>query len=350
MTDARLVDTNIAGHFSLATPRQVRALLPASKACLDTVARGRRDIRDILDGRDDRLFLVVGPCSIHDPRAAFEYAQRLRELAGKVEGRFLLAMRVYFEKPRTTVGWKGLINDPRMNDSFHIEEGLKAARRLLLRVTRLGLPTATEALDPLSPQYLSELICWNAIGARTIESQTHRELASGLSTPVGFKNGTDGNIQVAVDAMRSALAPHSFLGVDPDGRVAVYRTRGNKDCHVVLRGGKEPNYGRGSVTRCAELLKKHGLRPKVMIDCSHGNSGKDFRRQPAVLRDCLAQARAGGSPIMGLMLESNLREGRQDIPKDLKSPSRLRYGVSVTDACLGWDDTERLILGAAAAR
>ncbi len=213
----RLVDTNIAGHQSLPTPRQVVKLLPASKACLDTVARGRRAIRDILDGKDDRLFLVVGPCSIHDPRAAYEYAERLRELAEKVKDRFALVMRVYFEKPRTTVGWKGLINDPRMDGSFHIEEGLKAARSLLLRVTKLGLPAATEALDPVSPQYLSELVSWHAIGARTTESQTHRELASGLSTPVGFKNGTDGDVQVALDAIRSAAAPHRFIGVDPEG-------------------------------------------------------------------------------------------------------------------------------------
>ncbi|MFI5360820.1 MAG: 3-deoxy-7-phosphoheptulonate synthase [Elusimicrobiota bacterium] len=346
----RLVDTNIAGHYSLPTPRQVRKLLPASKACLDSVALGRRAIRAVLNGDDDRLFAVVGPCSIHDPRAAFEYAERLRELAEKVSNRFVLVMRVYFEKPRTTVGWKGLINDPRMDGSFHIEEGLKAARSLLLRVAKLGLPAATEALDPVSPQYLSELVSWHAIGARTTESQTHRELASGLSTPVGFKNGTDGDVQPAVDAIRSAAAPHRFIGVNPDGRVAVYRTKGNPDCHVVLRGGREANYDRASVLYASEKLKMAGLNRRLMVDCSHGNSAKDHRRQPAVFAACLEQVRSGASPICGLMIESNLHEGRQDIPEDLKDHGRLRYGVSVTDACLGWDDTKRLILDAARAR
>ena len=342
----RLVDTNIAGHDPLPTPRQVAHILPASKACLDAVARGRRAIRAILNGEDDRPFLIVGPCSIHDPRAAFEYAERLRELAEKVENRFVLVMRVYFEKPRTTVGWKGLINDPRMDGSFHIEEGLKAARSLLLRVAKLGLPAATEALDPVSPQYLSELVSWHAIGARTTESQTHRELASGLSTPVGFKNGTDGDVQVALDAIRSAAAPHHFIGVDPEGKVSVYRTKGNPDCHVVLRGGRETNYDRASVLYASEKLKIAGLNRRLMVDCSHGNSEKDHRRQPGVFAACLEQIRGGASPISGLMIESNLREGRQEIPQDR---SRLRYGVSVTDACLGWDETKRLILDAARA-
>jgi 3-deoxy-7-phosphoheptulonate synthase len=344
---AKLVDTNISGHHSLPAPRQVRKLLPASGRCLETVARGRREIRAILDGKDERLFVVVGPCSIHDPRAAFEYAERLRELAEKVKDRFVLVMRVYFEKPRTTVGWKGLINDPRMDGTFHIEDGLKAARKLLLRVSKLGLPAATEALDPVSPQYLADLISWHAIGARTTESQTHRELASGLSSPVGFKNGTEGDIQVALDAIKSAAAPHHFLGVDPDGRVSVYRTRGNKNCHVVLRGGREPNFDRASVLACADKLKKADLNPRLMVDCSHGNSSKDHRRQPGVFDACLDQVRAGGSAIAGLMLESNLFAGRQDLPKDLKSPASLSYGVSITDACLGWDETEKLILGAA---
>jgi 3-deoxy-7-phosphoheptulonate synthase len=343
----RLVDANITGHHALPTPHQVRALLPASRACLDTVARGRDAIRAILRGEDARAFVVVGPCSIHDTRAALDYARRLKALSAAVADRFLLVMRVYFEKPRTTVGWKGLINDPLMDGSHDIEAGLKAARRLLRDVARLGLPTATEALDPVSPQYLSDLVSWHAIGARTTESQTHRELASGLSTPVGFKNGTDGDIQVALDAIRSASAPHRFLGVDPRGRVSVYNTRGNKDCHVVLRGGRGTNYDRASVLSTAEKLESAGLVRRLMVDCSHGNSEKDFRRQPAVFGACLEQIRAGGSPIAGLMLESNLSEGRQDVPKGLKSLSELRYGVSVTDACLGWEDTERLILDAA---
>ena len=349
-TPARIVDTNIAGHYSLPAPKQVQKLQPAAKASLDAVARGRREIREILRGNDDRLFLVVGPCSIHDPLAAYEYAERLRELAEKVKDRFVLVMRVYFEKPRTTVGWKGLINDPRMNGSFHIEEGLKAARSLLLRVTKLGLPAATEALDPVSPQYLSELVSWHAIGARTTESQTHRELASGLSTPVGFKNGTDGDVQVALDAIRSAAAPHHFIGVNPEGQVSIYRTKGNPDCHVVLRGGREPNYDRASVIYAGEKLKLAGLNRRLMVDCSHGNSEKDHRRQPRVFEACLEQVREGASPIVGLMVESNLHEGRQDIPKDLKDHSHLKYGVSVTDACLGWDETKRLILEAARAR
>ncbi len=338
-----LVDTNIAGHILLPSPQKLQAALPLSQKSRDTVAGGRRAIRAILDGKDDRLFLVVGPCSIHDPRAALEYAERLRALAEQVKDRFLIAMRVYFEKPRTTVGWKGLINDPAMNDSFHVERGLKTARKLLKDITAMGLPTATEALDPIMPQYLSELVCWHAIGARTIESQTHREMASGLSTPIGFKNGTDGNVQVAIDAMRSALSRHHFLGMDPQGRVAVYKTRGNPYSHVVLRGGKSPNYGASDIAACRKLLEKAGLRRKVMVDCSHGNSSKDPLRQPAVFADCLRQAKKTGS-IIGMMVESNLYEGRQDIPKGLKDPKRLRYGVSVTDGCLGWDDTAKMIL------
>ncbi len=344
----RLVDANITGHHALPAPSQVRAGIPASRACLDAVARGRDQVRAILNGKDKRLFVVVGPCSIHDPEAALEYAQRLAALSAKVAERFVLVMRVYFEKPRTTVGWKGLINDPRLDGSHDIESGLKAARRLLRDVTRLGLSTATEALDPVTPQYLSDLVSWHAIGARTTESQIHRELASGLSTPVGFKNGTDGGVQVALDAIRAAAAPHRFLGVDPAGRVSIYGTRGNKDGHLVLRGGRGGNYDRASVLDAAEKLKLAGLNHRLMVDCSHGNSEKDFRRQPAVFDACLEQVRAGGSPIVGLMLESNLSEGRQDIPPGLKSLNELRRGVSVTDACLGWDDTERLLLRAAA--
>ncbi|MBI5202707.1 MAG: 3-deoxy-7-phosphoheptulonate synthase [Elusimicrobia bacterium] len=343
MKRPKLVNTNIAGHALLPTPRHIRELLPPSEKSLDTVAKGRRAIEDILDGKDGRLLLVVGPCSIHDPKAAFEYARKLKVLADKVSDRFLVAMRVYFEKPRTTIGWKGLINDPGMDDSFRIEKGIKLARSLLLKVTELGLPTASEALDPVTPQYLAELVCWHAIGARTIESQTHRELASGLSSPVGFKNGTDGNVQVAIDAMKSALRPHHFLGVDPDGRISVFRTRGNRYGHVVLRGGKAPNYDRASVERCARALEDANLPRKIMIDCSHGNSQKDPKRQPAVFAEGMSQVGRGGSSIMGFMIESHLAEGSQPIPKD---PRALRYGVSITDKCLGWEDTERMILSA----
>ena len=343
MTRPRLVNTHIAGHTLLPAPRDVREALPADAATLATVAEGRKRIREILDGKDRRLLLVVGPCSVHDPDAALEYAGRLRELAARVEDRFVIAMRVYFEKPRTTVGWKGLINDPYMDDSFHIEHGIKIARELLLKITRLGLYAASEALDPITPQYLSELVSWHAIGARTIESQTHRELASGLSSPVGFKNGTDGNVQVAIDAMRSALRPHHFLGVDARGRISVFRTRGNPDGHIVLRGGRQPNYDPASIRRCMDALKEAGLPRRVMVDCSHGNSRKDPKRQPVVFRSCLEQRRLGNRAIIGMMLESNLKEGSQPIPKELR---KLVRGVSVTDACLGWDDTERLILDA----
>jgi 3-deoxy-7-phosphoheptulonate synthase len=338
----KLVNTNIAGHELLPTPKEIQELLPASPESLSVVAEGRHVIENILDGKDERMFLVIGPCSIHDPEAAVVYAERLRELAERVKDRFVLVMRVYFEKPRTTIGWKGLINDPDMNDSFHIEKGLKLARKLLLKVTELGLPTATEALDPITPQYLSDLVAWHAIGARTIESQTHREMASGLSTPIGFKNGTDGNVQLAIDAMKSALTSHRFLGVDPQGRISKYQTKGNRYSHVVLRGGKAPNFDAKSVADCAKALEKAGLRRKIMVDCSHGNSNKDHTRQPHVFSSVLEQARASGSDLVGMMIESNLHEGNQPIPADLKD---LKFGVSVTDKCLSWEATEKMILG-----
>jgi 3-deoxy-7-phosphoheptulonate synthase len=338
---SKLVNVNIAGHYLLPTPRQLQDRLPAPERSLRTVEDSRRVIREILDGRDHRLLVVVGPCSIHDPKAALEYARRLKTLADRVADRLYVVMRVYFEKPRTTIGWKGLINDPDMDDSFQVEKGLTLARKLLIGVTKLGLPTATEALDPITPQYISELVSWYAIGARTIESQTHREMASGLSTPIGFKNGTDGNVQVAIDAMRSALTPHHFLGMDADGRVSVYKTAGNPYSHVVLRGGRRPNYDARSVNACATALRKAGLRAKVVVDCSHGNSNKDHARQPLVFSEVLRQVRRGGSPIAGVMLESNLFEGNQPL-----DGGALRYGVSVTDKCLGWTETERLLLSA----
>jgi len=337
----KLVNLNIGGHYLLPTPQSVQRLLKAPAESLEAVARGRQAIRDILDGRDDRLVIVVGPCSIHDPKAAMEYARRLKKLADRVSDRFLIVMRVYFEKPRTTIGWKGLINDPLMNDSFHVEKGIKLARKLLIDITKLGLPTATEALDPITPQYISELVSWYAIGARTIESQTHREMASGLSTPIGFKNGTDGNVQVAIDAMRSSLSSHHFLGMDPQGRASVYKTTGNSYSHVVLRGGKKPNYDSKTVEACAGALSRAGLRSKIMIDCSHGNSNKDHKRQPIVFAEILRQISRGGSPIIGAMIESNLKEGNQ--PLDV---GHLKYGVSVTDKCLGWEDTEAMLLAA----
>jgi 3-deoxy-7-phosphoheptulonate synthase len=338
----KLINTNVAGYYLLPPPTEIQRLLPVSEKSLNTVLQGREIIRNILDGKDPRLFVVMGPCSIHDSKAAFDYAAKLKNLADRVKDRLVLVMRVYFEKPRTTVGWKGLINDPYMDDSFKVEEGIKLARKILLEITEMGLPTATEALDPITPQYLAELICWSAIGARTTESQTHREMASGLSTPVGFKNGTDGNIQVAINAMKSALSSHNFLGIDADGRISVFKTRGNAYSHVVLRGGNsKPNYDPESVKRCEEALAKEGLRKKIMIDCSHGNSNKDHRRQPVVFESVIEQVLNGNESIVGMMVESNLFEGSQPIPHDL---SELQYGISVTDKCIDWKATEEMIL------
>jgi len=342
MIDANhLTNLNVDGHIPLITPGKIRTEIPASDAAYETVAHGRKTVENILDGLDDRLFIVVGPCSIHDLDAAMDYAKRLKDLSDRVAEHFLLIMRVYFEKPRTTVGWKGLINDPDMDDSFHLEKGLKIARKLLIDLAEMGLPTATEALDPIIPQYLSDLISWTAIGARTTESQTHREMASGLSTPVGFKNGTDGNIQVALNAMRSSLSPHHFLGVDSEGRISVYRTKGNNYSHVVLRGGKEPNCDPESIAQCQRELAAAGLREKIIVDCSHGNSQKNHENQPKVFHQVLDQVIAGNGSICGMMLESNIHEGNQEIPQDL---SQLKYGVSVTDKCINWETTEDLFL------
>jgi 3-deoxy-7-phosphoheptulonate synthase len=340
----QLININIKGSYSIPTPDEIQRMFPASDKSLKTVQKGREVIRNILDDKDDRHFIVVGPCSIHDVKAAMEYAEQLKKFSDKVKDKFFLIMRVYFEKPRTTIGWKGLINDPFMDDSFKIEEGLKLARQLLLEITAMGLPTATEALDPITPQYLGELMSWSAIGARTTESQTHREMSSGLSTPVGFKNGTDGNIQVAINAMKSALTSHHFLGIDSKGKIAVFMTRGNPYSHVVLRGADSgPNYDSASITHCIKALEKEGLRKKIMIDCSHGNSNKDFRNQPKVFQAVLEQVLSGNKAICGMMVESNLSEGNQKIPPDL---AQLQYGVSVTDQCLGWETTEKMILEA----
>ncbi len=344
MAEQNLVNVNVAGYELLPTPKQIQSQFPVSERSRETVAQGRQIVRDILDGKDARLFVVIGPCSIHDTKAALEYAEKLKALSEKVRDKFLLVMRVYFEKPRTTVGWKGLINDPHMDDSFRLEEGLKIARKLLVQLTEMGLPTATEALDPIVPQYISDLISWSAIGARTTESQTHREMASGLSMPVGFKNGTDGNIQVAINAMKSALAPHSFLGIDPEGRISVFQTKGNPYSHVVLRGGdSQPNFDAASIAQCQKELEKAGLRQKIMVDCSHGNSNKDHNRQPGVFASVIDQVKAGNHSIVSMMIESNLLAGNQSIPKNL---SELKYGVSVTDKCIDWPTTERMILDA----
>lgn len=338
MSAERLDNININSQELLLTPQAIKDRLPLSEAAAATVSEGRRALQRILDRQDPRLFVVVGPCSIHDPDAALDYARRLHRLADEVSDSLLLVMRVYFEKPRTTTGWKGLINDPYLDDSFRIEEGLQKARTLLLAIAELGLPTATEALDPISPQYLSDLISWYAIGARTTESQTHREMASGLSAPVGFKNGTDGSLDVAINAMLSVSRPHSFLGIDQQGRCAITRTSGNRYGHVVLRGGGgKPNYDSVTVALCEQQLAAKRLPANIVIDCSHGNSNKDPALQPLVLRDCMHQIMDGNQSIVGAMLESNLGWGNQSIPADL---SQLKYGVSVTDACIDWPTTE----------
>jgi len=341
MTDTRVDDLNIDSITPLITPEALKAKLPITEAAAASVMEGRQTIKNILDGKDKRLFIVVGPCSIHDPAAALEYGRRLKQLAEEVKDSLYLVMRVYFEKPRTTVGWKGLINDPHMDDSFDIEEGLHIGRKLLLDLAEMGLPLATEALDPNSPQYMQDLISWSAIGARTTESQTHREMSSGLSCAVGFKNGTDGGLDVAVNAMKSVSHPHSFLGMNGDGQVSVVRTRGNRYGHVVLRGGDgKPNYDSVSVKLCEQALEKAGQKANIMIDCSHANSNKDPALQPLVAENAANQILEGNASIVGLMIESNLEWGNQSIPEDL---SQLRYGVSVTDACIDWKTTENCL-------
>jgi 3-deoxy-7-phosphoheptulonate synthase len=325
----------------LITPRELKAALPMTEASNQTVVAGRDAISAILRQTDPRLLVVLGPCSIHDPKGALEYAGKLNALRQQVEDQFCLVMRVYFEKPRTTVGWKGLIYDPHLDGSDDIQTGLRQARELLLQITGLGLPAATEFLDPVVPQYIADLVSWAAIGARTTESQTHRQMASGLSMPVGFKNGTDGSLQIAIDAMQSAMRPHSFLGIDQDGYTSIVRTTGNPDGHVVLRGGRlQTNYDAESIREAAGSLHKAGLPPVLMVDCSHANSLKQHAKQEEVWRSLIEQRLAGSKPITGVMIESNLSEGSQSIPKNL---AELRYGVSVTDACVGWDVTERLL-------
>ncbi|MFV0456141.1 MAG: 3-deoxy-7-phosphoheptulonate synthase [Pseudomonas sp.] len=342
MADLPIDDLNVASNDTLITPEQLKHELPLTASALQTVSHGRQVVRDILDGKDHRLFIVIGPCSIHDLKAAREYAERLKVLAEKVSDSLFLVMRVYFEKPRTTVGWKGLINDPFMDDSFKIQDGLHIGRKLLLELAEMGLPTATEALDPISPQYLQDLISWSAIGARTTESQTHREMASGLSSAVGFKNGTDGSLTVAINALQSVSSPHRFLGINQAGGVSIVTTKGNSYGHVVLRGGNgKPNYDSVSVALCEQELGKASIRPNIMVDCSHANSNKDPALQPLVMENVANQIVEGNQSIIGLMVESHLGWGNQSIPKDR---SELRYGISVTDACIDWDTTEKAVL------
>ncbi|HEY0749408.1 MAG TPA: 3-deoxy-7-phosphoheptulonate synthase [Steroidobacteraceae bacterium] len=337
----QLQNVNVISSDLLATPEEVKNRLPITQKAADTVLRSREAVRAILERRDRRLLVVVGPCSIHDVTAAREYAGRLKQLAAEVGSTLLLIMRVYFEKPRTTVGWKGLINDPDLDDSFHIEKGILLARELLLHIAELGLPAGTEALDPIMPQYLSELITWTAIGARTTESQTHREMASGLSTPVGFKNGTDGALAASINALQSVRRPHHFLGITQQGQSAVFRTRGNQHAHIVLRGGGgRVNYDAVSIAVAERELTAAGLPPTIVVDCSHGNSNKDAELQPLVAENCVTQIVDGNRSIVGLMLESHLQAGSQSIPKDL---SKLVYGMSITDPCIDWASTEKLL-------
>jgi 3-deoxy-7-phosphoheptulonate synthase len=342
MTDTQVENLNIASQQTLITPGELKAKLPLSDAARETVAKGRQAVQDILDRKDHRIFLVIGPCSIHDLKAAKEYAERLKVLADKVSDTLVLVLRVYFEKPRTTVGWKGLINDPYINDTFKIEDGLHIARQLLLDVAELGLPAATEALDPITPQYMQDLITWSAIGARTTESQTHREMSSGLSSPVGFKNGTDGSLEVAVNAMLSVQHPHRFLGLDNDGRVALTTTKGNQYGHVVLRGGGgKPNYDSVSIALAEQELVKAKVSTNIMVDCSHANSNKDPSLQTLVMDNASNQILEGNESIIGLMVESHLHFGNQKITANLDN---LEYGVSITDGCISWETTEEAVL------
>ena len=340
----KLFNAHIASSRVLLTPSDIKSKLPLTDSTKKTILKFREEVENIVTGQDDRKFLVVGSCPIHDVQAAEEYARKLKKLSERVKDKLLLIMRVYFEKPRTTVGWKGLINDPDMDDSFHIEKGLLIARSLLIKIAELGLPTATEALDPIIPQYIGELISWSAIGARTTESQTHREMASGLSMPVGFKNGTDGSIQVALDALQSAIKPHNFLGIDHMGQVSIFETTGNPYSHIILRGGGgKPNFDAMSVKIAEEKFKEVNLPARIVIDCSHGNCNKDHRLQSAVFENVIQQIIDGNQSIVGLMLESHLYEGNQPLSSNLE---KLKYGVSVTDKCIGWNETEKIILAA----
>lgn len=333
-------DVHVRSTVPLVAPRLLKLEEEVGDVALRTVVNARETVKRILTGDDDRLMVIVGPCSIHDHTAALEYARKLKQLADVVADKIFVVMRVYFEKPRTTVGWKGLINDPHLNDTFDIATGLRIARRILLEIVTMELPTATELLEPITPQYIDDLIGIAAIGARTTESPTHRQMSSGLSMPVGFKNGTDGNLQVAIDAMHAARHPHSFLGIDADGKTCIVNTNGNPWGFLVVRGGRTgPNYDAASLADAAEMLKKAKLSPRLVVDCSHANSNKDYTKQSVCWNDCIQQRVEGNKNIIGLMLESNIHPGNQPLPPD---PSQLKYGVSITDGCIGWEETEQL--------
>jgi len=337
----RTNNLNVSGLTPLIAPADLKQVLPLSEEDAEFVAEARTQVQDILWNRDPRMMVVIGPCSIHDPKAALEYAERLAELNRELRDQLMLVMRVYFEKPRTTIGWKGLINDPDLNGTHQISKGLGIARRLMLNITAMGLPVATEMLDPITPQYMADTISWGAIGARTTESQTHREMSSGLSFPVGFKNGTDGNLQVAIDAMGAACHPHSFLGINREGRTSIVRTTGNPDVHIVLRGGNlKPNFAAADIAGAEEKLDQAGIKTTLMVDCSHANSLKDHNRQEAVMQDVMEQVAAGNAKIGSLMIESFLKEGNQKMADKLED---LEYGVSITDKCVNWETTERML-------
>ena len=333
-------DLRISGTKEIQSPEDLMRDLPLSEKAATTITETRQQIYDVLDGKDDRLVVIIGPCSIHDTEAAHEYADRLAKMIDELQDDLIIVMRVYFEKPRTTVGWKGLINDPDLDGSFHINKGVRKARELLLSLAEKGIPAGHEYLDLISPQYISDLVSWGAIGARTTESQGHRELASGLSCPVGFKNGTDGGVQIAIDAMRAAQGSHHFISITLQGHSAIFTTTGNEYTHVILRGGSDrPNYDRVSVDKATERLKAAGMNPRLMVDCSHANSQKQFHKQVEVCRDIIHQIKTGQDNIFGVMIESHLVEGRQDY----KAGADLNYGQSITDACIGWDDSETLL-------
>ena len=343
-------DQRIKDVTPLPPPEHLIRFFPIAGTPVETLISGTRGaIRNIMGGKDDRLLVIIGPCSIHDPAAALEYARRLKAVRDKHQGELEVVMRVYFEKPRTTVGWKGLINDPYLDESYRIHEGLRIARQLLVDINRLGVPAGSEFLDVISPQYIGDLIAWGAIGARTTESQVHRELASGLSAPVGFKNGTDGNIRIATDAIQAAARPHHFLSVHKNGQVAIVQTKGNKDCHVILRGGKAPNYDADSVAAACREIEAAKLECKLMIDASHANSSKQHQRQIEVMRDVGAQIAGGSRCIFGVMVESHLHDGAQKFTPGKDDPAKLNYGQSITDACIAWDDSVALMEGLAKA-
>jgi len=334
-------NVHIRSTKPLMTPEEIKNVLPETLAIKRCISQSRTFVRNILSGKDPRLLVIVGPCSIHDPEAAVEYAKKLRALAKRVSSSIYIVMRVYFEKPRTTFGWKGLINDPHLDDSFDIENGLIKSRKLLIKLAEMGIPCATESLDPISPQYIQDLITWTAIGARTTESQTHREMASGLSSPVGFKNSTDGSLVTAINAIKSSSKPHRFLGINDQGEVSIVNTTGKHDTHIVLRGcNGKPNYDAYHIEKCEKELKNNNIKPVIMIDCSHENSGKDHTRQPYVIEDITRQILSGNHSIKALMIESNLYEGNQQL---ITSTEKLKYGISITDKCISWGVTEQCI-------